>query len=315
MHLAPGFVDKVSRIFGDTGRAWLHDLPAIVASCRELWHLPQGTICDVVAMSYIEFTALPDGTPVALKIIVPHEELYTEMESLALTQGRGAVRLIAADRDLGAVLLQRAVPGTMLWQHGNNREQTRIAAEAMKALHIPEPAHHGMPHFSRWVERAFRLTRSEWDPEERMPRDLLDRAEQVFASLTDDRSHDVVLHGDLHHENLLWDETDGWIVIDPKGVIGPHCLEVGRFIQNQLPDKHWSGAAEALVRERIEVLHEVLEIEPEDLAAAALVDCVLGHVWSFEDNGPLHVDWYRGIDLARFLVSLLPDRPQEAHHP
>ncbi|MCJ7738270.1 MAG: aminoglycoside phosphotransferase family protein, partial [Anaerolineae bacterium] len=294
------------RIFGDKGRAWLPLLPAILARCREKWDLAEGTICPAVGMSYIEFTTTAGGEAVALKVGVPHEELFTEMEALALYSGRNAARLLDADREMGAILMQRAMPGTMLWQVGDNREQTRIAASVMKDLPVAAPETHSMPHFSRWVERAFRLTRTEWDPEERMPRDLLDRAEAAFSELSRDRTHDVVLHGDLHHENILWDDEDGWLAIDPKGVIGPRCLEVGRFIQNQLPDDGPFSVHEQLVRERIDIFSAELGMTTKIIAAAALVDCVLGHVWSFEDKGPLSEGWYQGVELGRFLCGLLP---------
>jgi len=306
MQIPPGFIEKVHRVFGNKGRAWLSHLPTILTRCRKKWDLAEGTICPAMSMNYIEFTTTAGGEAVALKVGVPHEELFTEMEALALYNGRGAARLLGADRELGAVLMQRAIPGTMLWQIGDNHRQTHIAASVMKDLPVPAPEAHSMPHFSRWTERAFRLTRTEWDPEERMPRDLLDRAEAAFIELSRDRTQDVVLHGDLHHENILWDEEDGWLAIDPKGVIGPRCLEVGRFIQNQLPDDAAFSVHERLVRERIEIFSAELGMTPETIAAAALVDCVLGHVWSFEDEGPLSEGWYRGVELGRFLRGILP---------
>ncbi len=307
MHLPPQFLEKVPRIFGDEGRAWLPHLPEILARCRETWGLAEGVPCATMSMNYIEFTSTATGDPVALKVGVPHAELFTEMEALALYDGRGAARLLAADHDLGAILMQRAEPGTMLWQVGDNRTQTGIAASVMRALPVPVPETHGLPYFSGWVMRAFRLTRTEWDPEERMPRDLITRAEDAFDEIIRGSDGDVVLHGDLHHENILWDARDGWLAIDPKGVIGPRALEVGRFIQNQLPENGSQATREAMVLERIEILSAELGLTRRTVTAGALVDCILSHCWGFEDEGPLDSNWYQGIDLGRFLCRLLDD--------
>jgi streptomycin 6-kinase len=254
-------------------------------------------------MNYIEFTATTAGEPVALKVGVPHAELFTEMQALRLYDGRGAARLVAADRELGAILMQRVEPGTVLWQLGDNQQETQIAASIMRALPVPVPEAHGFPTFRRWVERAFRLTRTEWDPQELMPRDLIDEAERAFNEIERYASARVVLHGDLHHENILFDDRSGWTAIDPKGVIGPPCLEVGRFIQNQLPSSLPAERRERRVRERIDVFSAELGYARETVAASALVDCVLSHCWCFEDE-EIGEDWYDGIELARLLCRM-----------
>lgn len=297
MHLPPQFIEKVHRIFGNQGRQWLPNLPDIAARCREKWELPEGEICPYMSMNYIEFTTAPSGEPVALKIGVPHPELFTEMEALRLYAGRKAARLLDADRDLGAILMQRMLPGTMLWQLGDNRRETQIAASIVAELTAPVPSKHDLPTFARWIERAFHSTRTEWDPEERMPRDLLVRAEQAFAEITRDFD-DVLLHGDLHHENILLDERDGWLAIDPKGVIGPRCLEVGRYLQNQLPGDLPLETRIAMIHERISIFSTALDYPPRTIVAAFLIDAVLSHCWSFED-GELSDNWHHSIDLAQ----------------
>lgn len=246
---------------------------------------------------------MADAQPVALKVGVPHAELFSEMEALGLYGGKRAVRLLDADRELGALLIQRLQPGTLLWQLEDNEQETRIAASIMRELPVPAPATHNLPTFSRWVRRAFSLTRTEWDPHERMPRDLIDKAEDAFQEIERNATETVVLHGDLHHENILLDERSGWTAIDPKGVIGPPCLEVGRFLQNQLPGDLSGKRREALVRERVGILSAELGYSPETVAAGGLVDCVLSHCWSFEDEA-LGDDWPDGIELARVLCKL-----------
>ena len=304
MNLPDEFIDKVHRVFGDKGRAWLPELPGIAARCRDKWRLPEGTICPMVSMNYIEFTVTPDGEPVALKIGVPHRDLFTEMEALHLYGGNGVVRLLDSDRDLGAILIQRLIPGTLLWKVGDDLSQTEIAASIIRDLPRPVPPKHDLPTFREWVTRAFRLTRTEWDPEERMPRSLIDRAEQAFDEVERDAGEHLLLHGDLHHENILLDDALGWTVIDPKGVVGPHPLEIGRFLQNQLPDAEPIDRRVAIVQHRLEIFSRTLGYSQRLLASAGLVDCVLGRCWSLEDESTGE-NWERGIELGRAYCDML----------
>lgn len=307
MHLPPQLIEKVTRFLGDDAREWLPRLPDIVARCRRRWGLAEGVVCPHPGMSYIELTTTADGEAVALKVGVPHDELFTEMDALHLYAGKHAARLFDADRELGAILMQHVQPGTMLHETGDNREQARIAASVMRDLTVPAPSRHGFPLFTRWVERAFRLTRTEWDPDERMPRDLIDKAEAALAAILRGGGPAVVLHGDLHHENILLDNSDGWIAIDPKGAIGPHCLEVGRFLHNQLPGGLTVPRREHLLRERVDTFAAVLGYSSELIAAAGLVDCVLSHCWGFEDEGDIDDSWYDGVVTARLLGGLARD--------
>jgi streptomycin 6-kinase len=154
------------------------------------------------------------------------------------------------------------------------------------------------------VRRAFELTRTTWDPQELMPRDLLDQAERAFAWLLVHGGETVVLHGDLHHANILWDATAGWLVIDPKGAVGPRALEVGRYIQNRLPLAASPDRWRPLVRERVEIFAAVLGHSRQTVLASALVDVVLSHCWGFEDE-TLGADWHHGILLGRYLAERL----------
>ena len=304
MHLPSSFIERIHRVFGDDGRAWLPHLPDIVRQCRDKWDLSDGVMNSNMSLNYIEFTTTADGTTVALKIGVPHSELFTEMETLRLYDGSRSARLMDADRALGAILMQHLKPGTILRQLKDNRQETEIAASIISELTVPVPSTHQLPSFSGWVERAFRLTRTTWDLEERMPRDLLDRAEQAFTEILQSSNGDVILHGDLHHENILLDEQGGWTAIDPKGVTGPHCLETGRYLLNFLPENLTMTDREKMVRERVAIFSAELGYSVACIAACGLVDSVLGHCWSFEEEN-LSDDWNEGVEQIRILERML----------
>lgn len=296
-------IEKVHRVFGDEGRTWLPRLPAILARCREQWSLLPGTMSPFMSMNYIELTRTEQGEEVALKVGLPRPDLFGEMEALRLYGGRSAVRLLDCDRELGAILMRRVKPGTMLWQLDDDECRTRIAAKVMRNVSVPVPAEHGLPTFADWVEPAFHSARTEWDPTELMPRDVIDEAERAFAAIERTKADDVVLHGDLHHENILLDDEAGWVAIDPKGVVGARSLEVGRYVQNRLPLEARAELRHEIVRSRLEILRLELGYSFEELAACALVDCVLSRCWKLQDES-LGEDWEEGIELARFLSTL-----------
>jgi streptomycin 6-kinase len=299
MFLPPTFIDTVQRIFGENGVDWLAHLPEILLKCRKKWGLSEGVLCPNLSINYIEYTQSSTGEAVAIKIGVPNAELFTEMDALRLWDGDGAVRLIDSDQALGALLIHRVNPGTLLWQLRDNRKETVIAASIMHKLHKVVKTEHRFPGFSDWVNRAFHLTRTEWDPHEFMPRFLIDRVEQAFLEILKTSDGEVLLHGDLHHENILFDEFEGWTAIDPKGVMGPAVLEVGRFIQNQLP----ASIMHTVVRERLEIFSREFGKPLPLVAASALVDCILSHCWSFKDQ-ELNEDWSDGVELGYLLSEM-----------
>src|SRR5687767_13645881 len=55
-----------------------------------------------------------DGTPAVLKLALPHMEGEHEIHGLRFWDGDPTVRLLEADEELGAMLLERCEPGTAL---------------------------------------------------------------------------------------------------------------------------------------------------------------------------------------------------------
>jgi streptomycin 6-kinase len=53
----------------------------------------------------------------------------------------------------------------------------------------------------------------------------------LYAELLPSQEAQVVLHGDLHHYNIL-SSGDQWKAIDPKGVIGEPVYETGALLRN-----------------------------------------------------------------------------------
>ncbi len=222
-----------------------------------------------------------DGTEVVLKLGMLHRELTTEMEALRLYDGHGTARLLEADADRGAMVLERLRPGTPLWDLPDD-EATTAAVSVMARLHRPLPPDHPFPTVEDWAAGLGRL-RARFDggtgP---LPAPLVERAETLFSELVDTMGAPGLLHGDLHHGNILSAEREPWLAIDPKGVVGEAEYEVGAFLRNRLLAQ---PRPEASLATRVDRFAGELGFDRERVIGWGLAHAVLSAWWSYEDHG------------------------------
>src|SRR3989344_3881838 len=113
-----------------------------------------------------------------------------------------------------ALLLQKAIPGSLLKNYFPKQTQNaiKIACDVTKRLHqAPLPKENHFPHIKEWLRSLDR----EWD----IPRFHLEQVRSLKNTLLETQTAPMLLHGDLHQDNILSHGKD-WLVIDPKGVIG-----------------------------------------------------------------------------------------------
>ena len=96
------------------------------------------------------------------------------------------------------------------------------------------------------------------------------------------------MHGDFHHFNILSSER-GWLIIDPKGVIGPAGYEVGPLLMNPWGDLLNGNNYRRMTERRIDILHERLGFERERIREWGLAHAILSAWWGIEDNTRLGV--------------------------
>ena len=200
--------------------------------------------------------------------------------------GRGAVRLLAyAD---GASLLERAVPGRRLSdliRDGRDDEATVILCDVTAALHRPDvpAADVGFRTVVDWGQGFDRYRRS---GDAAVPLWLVDRAAAVFDEMAASQEAPRLLHGDLHHFNVLLDAERGWVAIDPKGVIGEPAYEFGAALRNPWGDGFDRAvcASPAVADRRSRIIAERLGVDQRRVLAWGFAQAVLSAVWSREDG-------------------------------
>jgi streptomycin 6-kinase len=283
LSLPDDFVRNVRGAFAG-GAAWLERLPDLLSFCREHWGLTLGPPFAPLSYNYVAPAALPGGETAVLKLGAPNDELRAEIAALRLYDGRAICRLLDADAERGILLLERVQPGRMLTTVADDAAATRQAAAVMRRLWRPLPAVHPFPTVADWG-RGFARLRAEFaggaGP---FPPRLAAMAETLFADLLASSAEPVLLHGDLHHYNILAGEREAWLAIDPKGVAGEPAYEVGALIRNPLDVETWPDL-EPIMARRFDILAEVLEMDRGRLLRWSLAQEVLSAWWSYEDTG------------------------------
>ncbi|MBI3732007.1 MAG: phosphotransferase [Chloroflexi bacterium] len=306
--IPPPFARAMAELYGAAGDEWLGRLPALLAECERRWSLTIGPPFPKLSYNYVAPAMRADGSEVVLKAGVPNPELLTEMEALRLYDGRGIVRLLEADRERGVMLLERLSPGMPLSSLADSElhaakadeQATAIAAGVMRRLWRPLPPQHPFPTVEKWAEGLTRLRAHFGGGTGPFPTRLVEAAETLFCELIASMAEPVLLHGDLHHDNILSAGREPWLALDPKGLAGEPAYEVGAFLRNPMPQILNWPQPERLLARRVDQLAEELNLGRVRLAGWGLAQAVLSAWWSFEDHGH---GWEGAIACAGWLMT------------
>lgn len=204
--------------------AWLDALPVLARECAEQWSLALETPIDTP-----HSLVVPAGAAV-LKLNAPsHAEADREADALEAWDGRGAVRLLARDDTRRALLLERCVPGTRLWDAAD--DEVDVVARLLPRLQVVVGDDHPFVLLAneadRWAEDVPYRYAAAGAPFERS---LLEAALDVYRTV--ERSATWLVNQDLHGGNVLRAGREPWLVVDPKPLVGERELEASAPLRN-----------------------------------------------------------------------------------
>jgi len=200
-------------------RAWLDRLPHTLRKLERVWSLTLKAPFDgeEVSCSYVAPVVRKDGSPAVFKIGMPHLEGEHEIDGLRFWSGDPTVRLITADDDLGAMLLERCEPGTAL-RTLTDREQDIVISSLLRRLWRSPTAPHRF--------RPLSVLMDYWTDETRKniyhwtDAGLVHEGLRLLKELPHNATKEVLLATDLHASNVLRAKREPWLVIDPKPFVG-----------------------------------------------------------------------------------------------
>jgi streptomycin 6-kinase len=299
MHLPDEFVRNIEHVLGDRGRAWIDALPDLLDACARDYTLTLGEPFEL-SYNYVTRATRADGTEIVLKLSPHGEDFRREVIATRHYGGHGMARLLDADVDRGVALLERLTPGAMLVDlDADDATQTEIAADVMRELLREPPPDHGLPTPRDWFV-AFDKHRAEYGGAGPLPRRIFEQGEAAYRELLASSGARALLHGDLHHYNILSAQRAPWLAIDPHGLVGDPVFEVGAFFGNPFDLLDRPDPARLLER-RTHILAERLGFDRQRVIAWGLAYQVLSAVWSAENGG---TNWRRAVGAAGLLASM-----------
>lgn len=268
---------------GEAGDKWLKSIPQIIASCEKKWNIQVQQPFDL-SWNYVAPVIRVDGSSAVLKVGFPEDkEFQSETDALEVYDGDAAAKLYEKDIEMTAILIERVNPGLPLSLEEDDDKATRILAKMMKLLWKPLPESYTFPTVADWVKgiQRFKVQISE---ESSIPWYYIDKADEYFRELIETSSQPMLLHGDLHHDNVLSSHRSGWLVIDPKGVAAEPAYETAAMIRNPQKQMKNSPSLKNKLERRIRVMADELQFDSERIYKWCYAQTVLSAIWSFEDR-------------------------------
>jgi streptomycin 6-kinase len=280
MQLPDSFIKTISTAYPN-GREWLDELPALIDEAAQKWGLTDITPVPALSYNFVAF-ASQAGREIVLKIGPPNRELLSELNTLRLFNGQGACRQLECDETRYMFLLERLRPGKMLVELEDDEAATGIAADVMMQIWRKPVTETGFIKLSEWFSELNGLRPRYQGGTGPFPGWLVERVESILPDLFANGGESTLMHGDFHHFNVLSSER-GWLVIDPKGVIGPRGYETGPLLVNPWADFLKRDAARITGR-RVAILSERLGLARDLILDWALCHCLISAWWDLQPD-------------------------------
>jgi len=191
-------------------------------------------------------------------------------------------------RDGDALLLERAEGGQSLagMAHGGRDDEAcRILCAVAARLHAPRSK--SVPDLIPLPQRF-----EELEPAAAAHGGVFVRCWETARALLSEPREVGVLHGDVHHGNVLDFGPRGWLAIDPKGLLGERGFDFANIFTNpdlDDPARPLATRPERFAR-RVEVVSEAATLERTRLLRWVLAWAGLSAAWFLGDGESAAID-------------------------
>jgi streptomycin 6-kinase len=279
---------------GPSGAEWAARLPRLLAEVLDEWSLtPTGP--GLTGWTAVVVPVLHEGVPAMLKVGWPHRDGFGEILALRHWNGRGAVKLLAADPARDAMILERLDPAIDLETSAVPVDEAcEVIAGILAQLHVPAP-----PQLRTLSDFAAEQVDKLAAARDRLPRRFIERARHLVAGLSAEPDcNATMLHTDLHFGNVLAGTREPWLSIDPKPMAGHPGLELQPVLRNRVAELGTGSTFRQRVRRRFEIVCETAGIDQDAARAWTIALSVFEANWFSLDGNADEVTLHLAIAKA-----------------
>jgi len=258
----------------DDARQWIDNFPHLSRDVLQAWECEPNGAIRAGAVAVVIPVRSPSG-PAVVKISYPHLGSTGEAEALDLWNGDGAIRLLDSDTARLALLLERVDDRSL---DVPPDQGIAIGGQLLARLAVPAPArmHHLADTADEWEQQIRDDQQRAGHP---LPDRTIDAAIETVRDLGQDTTKTMV-HGDLHGGNILH-AARGWVVIDPKGMVGTPAYDAITMCSYRRPPAANAEAEIAETNRRIEIFSDAAGVAVELTRRCVHARAVTALLWDF----------------------------------
>lgn len=286
------FIDTQIQLRGrEKAEEWIKNIPKLVKKYENEWEIEIDKEFPDLSYNFVASAKTGSGQNVVLKIgFLGDKQFLTEAATLKIYDGKGAIRLLKENLEDYVLLLEKCNPGDPLYSLNNEDKETLIFTEVCKKIWKSSVIDHDFPNVAddlkdfNWYFENYERYKDLIDKE------LVEKAQEKFEYLSETQTDPVLLHSDLHHDNIL-SSGRGWLAIDCKGVIGEREYEPTAFIRNPIKKAEKNLITREIIKNRISIIVNELELNRERVIDWTFAQTVLSVIWSLQGTGTRAKYW------------------------
>ena len=202
-------------------------------------------------------------------------------------------KVFECDLENTVMLIERIIPGKMLREEASLEKRLAVFSELFDGLHIAPknpviPDSSGISAFTEWVINTADYIINKREDNKKLYIHAL-KAKDIYLDMLSVYDKKLLIHGDLHCDNIISCKNGKYKIVDPFGWIGDPVFEIGRYISQE----YWKAEPESRVKiiDNISDFFESsLNIPNKIIKQCFYIDITINNCWIVKDGFTANMD-------------------------